>query len=89
MRFYSRYPNPKFATRAEKDDWIACDKAMRHFSKGERDIICRVYREDDSIGKVVNQIAKEVNIDRDVLWKLIRLVEIRIATKRGLLGGQL
>ena len=45
MRFYARHPRPKFRSDADKQNWNACDSAMKGFTDKEQDILMTVYRE--------------------------------------------
>lgn len=85
LRFYARYPRPKYHSEADKKNWRACDNSLKTFPDREREILLFVYREGDSIPDNVYQIAKTKKIDQDSVWKLINELERKVAKKRGLL----
>ena len=39
MRFYARHPHPKFHSDADKQNWYACENALKGFSDSEKDIL--------------------------------------------------
>lgn len=85
MRFYARHPNPKFRNDADKQNWNACDSAMKGFTDKEQDILMTVYREGDTIPDNVYKVSVDRNIKQDTIWKLINELERKVAKRRGLL----
>lgn len=85
MRFYARHPRPKFHSNADKQNWYACESALRGFTDSERDILLFVYREGDTIPDNVYRASVDRNIKQDTIWKLINELERKIAKRRNLI----
>ena len=85
MRFYARHPRPKFHSDADKQNWYACENALRGFTDSERDILLFVYREGDTIPDNVYRASVDRNIKQDTIWKLINELERKIAKRRNLI----
>lgn len=85
MRFYARYPDPKFKTKTDKLNWFACKKAIFEFSNREQEWIMEIYKNADTIPDNVYQLAQREKIDQDEIWKLLVLLEKKIAKTRGLI----
>lgn len=85
LRFYVRHQNPKFRSAADKNNWLACENALKGFSDNDREILLFIYREGDTIPDNVYQIAKEKGIKQDSVWKLVNELERKVAKRRGLL----
>ena len=85
MRFYSRYPHPKFRNFVDKQNWNACDYAIKLFTNDEQIILMRVYSEGDTIPDNVYHIAKEKDMQQDRIWNLVNELERKVAKRRGLL----
>lgn len=85
LRFYARHPKPKFHSEADKNNWYACDNALKGFADSERDILLTIYSEGDTIPDNVYQMAKAKNLKQEYLWKLVNELERKVAKRRGLL----
>jgi len=85
MRFYARHPRPKFRSDADKQNWNACDNALKGFTDKERDILMAVYREGDTIPDNVYKLSVDRNIKQDTIWKLINELERKVAKRRNLI----
>lgn len=85
MRFYARHPRPKFRSDADKQNWNACDGAMKGFTDKEQDILMTVYREGDTIPDNVYKVSVDRNIKQDTIWKLINELERKVAKRRKLI----
>lgn len=85
MRFYARHPRPKFRSDADKQNWNACDSAMKGFTDKEQDILMTVYREGDTILDNVYKVSVDRNIKQDTIWKLINELERKVAKRRNLI----
>ena len=85
MRFYARHPHPKCRSDADKQNWNACDNAVKGFTDKEQDILMTVYREGDTIPDTVYKLSAELNIKQDIIWKLINELERKVAKRRGLI----
>lgn len=86
LRFYTRYPNPEFRSDTDKQNWNACDRAMKDFTDKERDILMTVYREGDTISDNVYKVSVDRNMKQDTIWNLTNRLERKVATYRGLLS---
>lgn len=85
MRFYARYPCPKFHTGVDKQNWIACENALKSFNSNEREILIDVYRQGDTISDNIYKISINKKIEQKVIWKLIDDLEHKVAKKRDLI----
>lgn len=85
MRFYARHPNPKFSSEAEKQNWNACDSAMKKFAADEREILVAVYFGGDTLADNIYQYSVANHINQNVIWTLVSKLEKVIAKRRGLL----
>lgn len=85
MRFYARHPRPKFRSDADKQNWNACDSAMKGFTDKEQGILMTVYREGDTIPDNVYKVSVDRNIKQDTIWKLINELERKVAKRRNLI----
>lgn len=85
MRFYARHPRPKFRSDADKQNWNACDNALKGFTDKERDILMTVYREGGTIPDNVYKLSVDRNIKQDTIWKLINELERKVAKRRNLI----
>lgn len=85
MRFYARHPQPHFHTNADKQNWNACDSALKGFSPSEVDILMTVYREGDTVHDNIYKVSVGRNIKQDYIWKLVNELERKVAKRRGLL----
>ena len=85
MRFYARHPHPKYRSDADKQNWNACDNAVKGFTDKEQDILMTVYREGDTIPDNVYKVSVELDIKQDIIWKLINELERKVAKRRGLI----
>lgn len=85
MRFYARHPNPKFHSDADKQNWNACESAMKGFTDSERDILMTIYRDGDTIPDNVYKISIDRNLKQNTVWKLINELERKIAKRRNLI----
>lgn len=85
LRFYARHPKPQFHSAADKNNWLACEKALESFTNSEREMLLTIYREGDTIADNVYQMAKTKGIKQDSVWKLVNELERKVAKRRGLL----
>lgn len=85
MRFYARYPHPEYRSEADKLNWNACDSAMKCFNEKDKEILLTIYREGDTIPDNIYKLSTEKNIKQDNLWKLVNVLERKVAKRRGLM----
>lgn len=85
MRFYARHPNPKFRSDADKQNWYACEHALKGFTDADRDILLFIYREGDTIPDNVDRVSVQKNIKQDKIWALVNKLEHKIAKRRSLI----
>lgn len=85
MRFYARHPHPKFRSDADKQNWYACENALKSFSDSDREILLFIYREGDTISDNVCRVSVDKNIKQDSIWALIDDLGRKIAKRRGLI----
>lgn len=85
MRFYARYPSPRFKTEADRQNYLACESVLRRLAPEEREILTELFSAGDTVHERVNEIARRRGIDRDRVWVLLTAAEEKIAKRRGLL----
>lgn len=85
MRFYARHPNPKFRSDADKQNWYACEHALKGFTDADRDILLFIYREGDTIPDNVYRVSVQKNIKQNKIWALVNELEHKIAKRRSLI----
>lgn len=86
MRFYARNPDkPHFNTEVDENNWWACFRAIDRYSEHDKDILLRVYALYDTIADNVYEVAKERQIDQNIIWDMLKDFERIVAKKRGLL----
>lgn len=86
MRFYSRFPDmQKFNTVADKENWLACQKALKHYSERDRKILTEIYSGRDTFADNIYEISIKYKINQDYLWEMIGKFERLVARKRGLI----
>ena len=86
MRFYARHDRPaKFRSEADKQNWLACDSALKTFSEGDRFLLLTIYQEGDTVADTIYKMAKSHNVSQDVIWRLVGDLERKVAKRRGLL----
>jgi transposase-like protein len=69
----------------DKNNWYACRKAIDRYSDRDKEIIIRVYALYDTIADNVYEVAKEYQIDQNLVWDLLKEIERGVARKRGLI----
>ena len=85
MRFYARHPNPKFHSDLEKLNWKVCGHVLKDFTDEEQDILLTIYEGGDTIPDNIYNLSVERNIKQDVIWKLVKKLEHKIAKRRNLI----
>lgn len=86
IRFYVRYPQPRFHSDTDKKNWNACDNALKSFNDADKKTIFDIYNNgDDFLTESIACVAKARQCKPGAIWKLIEDFERRVAKKRGLL----
>ncbi len=85
LRFYAKYPKANPIDKIDKDNWIACHRALSDLSSDDRTLLISIYKEADTIADNVYQISKQKGIPQSRIWKLISNVERKVARYRELL----
>lgn len=86
LRFYSRNQSAShFRSEPDKNNWLACHKALSDYTDRDKDILMSVYRGYDTLADNVYEVAKTHEIDQGVVWDMMRDFEHKVAKKRGLL----
>ena len=85
MRFYVKYPNPKYRSDADKHNWIACDTALKGFSETDRELLLTLYTGNEPMAERIRKVSTEQDVKADALWKMVTELERKIAKRRGLL----
>lgn len=85
LRFYCRHTNPKFRSTIDRNNWIACDNAFKHFDSRNREWLIEIYRERDTLPDNVYQLSQREGIPQDRIWKIVYELERKVAENRGLI----
>ena len=85
LRIYARHPKPVFHSGADKNNWEACENALKSFTDSDRDMLLSIYTEGDTIPDNVYQMAKSKGVKQDTIWKLIGELERKVAKRRDLI----
>lgn len=85
MRFYSKYPEPVFYNDVGRQNWKACERALKGFTQWAKDILTSVYSNGDTLADSVYQVSSDQGIEQDKVWDLIRRLERKVAEERGLI----
>lgn len=84
MRFYSRNKDnpPAFKSDVDKQNWIACSKAIKGYSDRDTDILVAVYGGYDTLPDNVYEMANKYHINQNVIWDMMKEFERKAAKKR-------
>lgn len=86
MRFYSRNIGKQtFKTDADKQNWLACDKAIKDYSDRDKNILVAVYGGYDTLPDNVYNISNKYHINQNIIWDMLKEFERKLAKKRGLI----
>ena len=86
LRFYARNPVvTRFNSLVDKTNWYACHRAIENYSDRDKAILIRVYGGYDTLADNVYEVAKQCNIDQNIVWELIKEFEHKVAKKRELI----
>lgn len=86
MRFYSRYPDlTQFKSVADKINWLACKRALKHYSDRDKQILMNVYAGRDTLTDNVYDTALKFNTNIDDVWDMLPTFERLVARERGLI----
>lgn len=87
LRFYTRnvHPVPAFKSEADKNNWHSCAITLKGCSDLQRNIIVDVYSGRDTLADNVYTASVKYNIHQSVIWDLMKVVERKVAKRRGLL----
>jgi hypothetical protein len=86
MRFYARHPDKSsFTSKADKEDWFACQRAMKFYTPEKQEMLLQVYARRDTLEDNVYEVAKEHRVDQNVIWSLLGDLDRTVAKERGLL----
>lgn len=76
---------PKFNTEVEKNNWVACHRAMKNVSPEDLEIIKEIYSPGDTIPDKIYNLSKELKVSQGDISVMIGKLERDVAKKRGLL----
>lgn len=85
LRFYVRNAKPKFKSEADKQNWYACESALKGFSDSDREMLVAIYAGGDTIPDNVYNMAKEKGLKQDTIWNKLNELERKVAKRRGLM----
>lgn len=85
LRFYSRNLTlSSFKKEADKENWIACNDVISHYSDRDKDILVYVYGSYDTLADNVYAMSKKYSINQNIIWDKMKEFEREIAEERGL-----
>jgi len=87
MRYYlstSEYPF-EFRHTSERLAWLACDKALKSFSKPDQMLIRKLFRGRDGVMRNVEKISGHDRVSKQYLMSLVNRFEKQAASARGLI----
>ena len=85
MRFYSRNLKlTRFKNDIDKENWLACHNTIRNYPDRDKNILVYVYGSYDTLSDNVYEMSKKYSINQSIIWDLMKEVELKIATERGL-----
>ena len=82
MRFYSRNQTPTFKSDVDRQNWIACNKAIQDYSDRDKDILVAVYGGYDTLPDNVYEMANKYHINQNIIWDMLKEFERKVAKKR-------
>ena len=86
LRFYSRnLQMSRFKTNADRDNWMACDDAIKGYSDRDSKILLVVYSGFDTLSDNVYNAAKEFNVNQNIIWDMMKDFERKVAQARNLI----
>ena len=85
LRFYSRHSDPEFKSVADRENWFACDRAIKHFDEDKKEIILSLYIGGDTLADNIYNASKNFNVKQESIWSLVTELEKRVAYERGLI----
>ena len=84
LRYYTRYPRPRFKTETDRANWNACHNVLTKYSERDKEILVYVYGAFDTIADNVYAMANKFHIHQNIIWDTMRNLEKEIAIERGL-----
>ena len=91
LRYYTRNYNPSadkhppFKSNVDKCNWMSCHSVIQKYPDREKNIIISVYGGLDTLADEVYGVSKRYSINQNEVWDLLKDVEKRVATRRGLI----
>ena len=86
MRFYSRNKTiSHFKTDVDKQNWIACNRAIQDYSDRDKDILISVYGGYDTLPDNVYEMATKYHINQNIIWDMMKEFERKLAKQRRLI----
>lgn len=89
LRWYaktiSESDKPVFSSDADAKNWDACRMALNDYSPTECETFIAIYTKNFSFVDVISTIAKERELDVNLLWKKTKNLERKVAKLRGLI----
>lgn len=86
LRFYARYEHLEtFNSEADKQNWKACNKAVKKFNDNDRELLLTLYQSKGDFSEIVSDTSRLEDMNIEELWRMIRKLERAVATLRGLI----
>ena len=86
MRFYSRNKTiSHFKTDVDKQNWIACNRAIQDYSDRDKDILISVYGGYDTLPDNVYEMATKYHVNQNIIWDMMKEFERKLAKQRRLI----
>ena len=87
LRFYARnnVHRPLFKSEVDKNNWLSCECILKKYPVEIREILIEIYAGHDTLADEVYIACKKRNIEQNNIWDTMKIVEQKIAHRRGLL----
>lgn len=86
LRFFTRNLSlTSFKSEVDKTNWNTCNEVLKPYSERDKSILIYVYSSFDTLPDNVYNVSIARNIHQNIVWDLMKEVELKIAKKRGLL----
>lgn len=85
LRFYARNEKPPvFESVSDKENYTCVSRVLSKIDKTDAEILCDIFRRNDTLADNIYEVSKERNINQDVIWTMLSKITYQIAKERGL-----
>ena len=86
LRFYSRnLERPTFNNDTDKSNWLSCHSVLSKYTERDREILTAIYAGFDTLSDEVYGVSRRYNIHQNLLWDMMKELERKVASRRGLI----